>query len=146
MGTKRTTLFLLNELIVGNLHPTEEEYKTLLDIKKDISDFVEHWDEGVEKTKSPFYYINSLNKMAKENKVLENVDLANLSNLLKKIHGQRYGFDACILDKDDQGRFVTLCNTINGKVFKPIEPSLSAYLDAFIDKIFEFHKFLNTYE
>ena len=80
--------------------------------------------------------------MASQNFVYEGVDLAQLSLLLKKIHGERYGFTPNILDKDSEGHFVTCRDTREGSKFLPIEMSLSGYLDAFVEKVFEYHRAL----
>ena len=133
---------LLQKIRQEACQPSEEEKGMLAEIKDDIEDFADHWDEG-ENHKTPFVYLHMLDKMASKNMVYENVDLASLSSLLKKIHGRRYGFDPCVFDKDSEGRFLTLCETTNGKELRPIELSLSAYLDAFVDKIFEYNAILN---
>ena len=122
--------------------PSSEEKQMLNEIKNDINNFAEHWDEG-ENVHKPYVLVNMLNKMASKNLVLDNVDLAQLSALLKKIHGQRYGFDVCVLDRDDEGKFVSLHDTPDGKKMTPIDLSISAYLDAFVDKIFEYRSILN---
>lgn len=135
-------LTLLNGMLRQAYTPSNEEKQMLSEIRNDINDFAEHWDEG-KADKKPYALVNVLNKMASKNLVLDNVDLAQLSALLKKIHGQRYGFDVCVLDRDNEGNFVSLHDTPDGKKMIPIDISLSAYLDAFVDKIFEYRKILN---
>ena len=132
---------LLDKMIKEGYTPNEEEIKQLREISGDMEAFVHHWDES-EDAKSPFAYINLLNKMASKNFVYEGVDLAKLSLLLKKIHGERYGFTPSILDKDRNGHFVKQHNSIEGTKDLPIDLSLSGYLDAYIDKIFEYYKAL----
>ena len=135
-------LTLLNDMLRQGYTPSSEEKQMLNEIKNDINNFAEHWDEG-ENVHKPYVLVNMLNKMASKNLILDNVDLAQLSALLKKIHGQRYGFDVCVLDRDNEGNFVSLHDTPDGKKMIPIDISLSAYLDAFVDKIFEYRKILN---
>ena len=132
---------LLDKMTKEGYTPNEEEIKQLREISGDMEDFVNHWDES-EDAKSPFAYINLLNKMASKNFVYEGVDLAKLSLLLKKIHGERYGFTPSILDKDCNGHFVKQNNTIEGPKYMPIDLSLSGYLDAYVDKIFEYNRAL----
>lgn len=56
---------------------------------------------------SAFYFVNELNKLAKKNEFCENVNIAELSNRLKTIHNERYGFNVNVLTKDYKGRFCT---------------------------------------
>ena len=132
---------LLDKMVKEGYTPNEEEIKQLREISGDMEDFVNHWDES-EDAKSPFAYINLLNKMASRDFVYEGVDLAKLSSLLRKIHGERYGFTPIILDKDSNGHFVKQNNSIEGPKYLPIDSSLSGYLDAYIDKIFEYNRAL----
>lgn len=140
-NNKSRIVNLLDKIIKEGYSPNEDEIKQLRVISDDMEDFVNHWDES-EDAKSPFAYINLLNKMASREFVYEGVDLAKLSLLLKKIHGERYGFTSSILDKDCNGHFVKQHNTIDGSKFLPIDLSLSGYLDAYIDKIFEYYTVL----
>lgn len=131
----------LDKMIKEGYSPNEDEIELLREISCDLEDFVNHWDES-KNEKSPFAYINMLNKMASKNFVYEGVDLAKVSFLLKKIHGERYGFTPSILNKDSNGCFVTRHNSIEDSKYLPIDLSLSGYLDAFIDKLFDYHKVL----
>lgn len=139
--TDRCNIVPLLKKIQEGYSPNGEELKIIVDLRNDIKNFVEHWDEADDKP-SPFLYINILNKLASQNYVYEGVDLAQLSLLLKKIHGERYGFTPNILDKDSEGHFVTCRDTREGSKFLPIEMSLSGYLDAFVEKVFEYHRAL----
>ena len=132
---------LLEKIIREGYSPSDEELKALEGIRDDIKDFVDHWNEADNKS-SPFFYIKILNKLASQNFVYEGVDLAILSLLLKKIHGERYGFSPNFLDKDSEGHFVTCRETLEGSKLLPIDMSLSGYLDAFVDKVFEYQKIL----
>ena len=132
---------LLEKIIREGYSPSDEELKALEGIRDDIKDFVDHWNEADNKS-SPFFYIKILNKLASQNFVYEGVDLARLSLLLKKIHGERYGFSPNFLDKDSEGHFVTCRETLEGSKLLPIDMSLSGYLDAFVDKVFEYQKIL----
>ena len=132
-NNKSCIVNLLDKIIKEGYSPNEDEIKQLRVISDDMEDFVNNWDES-EDAKSPFAYINLLNKMASKEFVYEGVDLAKLSLLLKKIHGERYGFTSSILDKQH--------NTIDGSKILPIDLSLSGYLDAYIDKIFEYYTVL----
>ncbi len=134
---------ILNKVLKDGYTPTGDEMQLIGEIKDEIKDFVDHWDETHNKP-SPFLYINMLNKMASLNFVYEGVDLARLSSLLKNIQGERYGFTASILDKDSNGHFTTRVNTLEGLKLQPIDMSLSGYLDAFVNKIFEYHKALES--
>ena len=141
---KSNNLTLLKKMIKEGYSPNDEELKILRNLRDDIKDFVDHWDEGDNKP-SPFYYINMLNKLASQNFVYEGVDLTRLSLLLKKIHGERYGFSPNFLDKDCEGHLVTSRETLEGSKLLPIDMSLSGYLDAFVDKVFEYHKVLEKF-
>jgi len=101
---------LLNKVLIDDYTPTDDEMQMIGEIKGEIKDFVDHWDEARNKP-SPFLYINVLNKLASLNFVYEGVDLAKMSSLLKNIHGERYGFTASILDRDSNGHFTTRVNT-----------------------------------
>lgn len=125
---------ILNKVLKDGYTPTGDEMQLIGEIKDEIKDFVDHWDETHNKP-SPFLYINMLNKMASLNFVYEGVDLARLSSLLKNIHGERYGFTASILDKDSNGHFTTRVNTLEGLKLQPIDMSLSGYLEAFAHKV-----------
>ena len=135
---------LLRKIVQDGYSPNKEEIMILGDIRGDIKDFVDHWDEADNKP-SPFLYINMLNKLASKNINYEGVDLAKLSLLLKKIHGERYGFTSNILDKDSEGHFVTFRDTLEGPKLLPIDMSLSGFLDAFVDKVFEYHRALENF-
>ena len=135
---------LLEKIIREGYSPSDEELKALEGIRDDIKDFVDHWNEADNKS-SPFFYIKILNKLASQNFVYEGVDLARLSLLLKKIHGERYGFSPNFLDKDCEGHLVTSRETLEGSKLLPIDMSLSGYLDAFVDKVFEYHKVLEKF-
>ena len=140
--TKRCDVMnLLKKIIQEGYSPNDEELKFIGELRNDIKNFVDHWDEADNKP-SPFLYINMLNKLASKNFVYEGVDLAKLSLLLKKIHGERYGFTSDFLDKDSEGHFVTCRETREGSKLLPIEMSLSGYLDAFVEKVFEYHRAL----
>ena len=134
---------LLEKIIKEGYTPTPEELGMIREIKQDINDFADHWDESKEKP-TPFLYINMLNKMSSKEYVYEGVDLAKLSSLLKKIHGKRYGFTADFLDKDSEGHFVACNDSTDGPRYYPIEMSLSGFLDAFIDKLFIYKKYLQN--
>lgn len=56
---------------------------------------------------NPFYYINQLNKLAAKNEYCDNTAVKPFADILKGLHGQRYGFTPDILEKDSFGRFVT---------------------------------------
>ena len=140
-NNKSRIINLFDQIMKEGYSPNEDEIKQLREISDDLEEFVNHWDESKDE-KSPFAYINLLNKMASKNFVYEGVDLAKLSLLLKKIHGERYGFTPSILDKDSNGHFVKQYNSIEEPKILPIDLSLSGYLDAFIDKLFEYHKVL----
>ena len=136
---------LLERVIKEDYSPNDEELKILGDLRDDIKDFVNHLDEAENKP-SPFYYINMLNKLASQNFVYEGVDIARLSLLLKKIYGERYGFSPIFLDKGSEGHFVTSRETLEGSKLLPIDMSLSGYMNAFVDKVFEYHKALEKFD
>ena len=135
--TELTSLF--NRAMKEDYSLTSEEKEKLGEIREEIKDFVDHWDED-ENRASPFFYINMLNKMASRDFVVDGVDLARLAALFKKVHGKSAGFVADVLDKDSNGNFAMLKNSMDGYKLLPIEISLSGVLDAFVEKMFDYHR------
>lgn len=67
-----------------------------------------------EVTYSPFFIINTLNKVAKGDvskidgcSAINVDDVKTVANECKKLHGNRYAFDFALFDKDSKGRFCT---------------------------------------
>lgn len=67
-----------------------------------------------EVTYSPFFIINTLNKVAKGDvskidgcSAINVEDVKTVANECKKLHGNRYAFDFALFDKDSKGRFCT---------------------------------------
>lgn len=67
-----------------------------------------------EVTFSPFFIVNTLNKVVKGDvsKIvgMESInvdDVKTVANECKKLHGNRYSFDFCLFEKDTKGRFCT---------------------------------------
>ena len=65
-------------------------------------------------TYSPFFILNTLNKVAKGDvsKIngMESInidDVKTVANECKKLHGNRYSFDFALFEKDSKGRFCT---------------------------------------
>ena len=65
-------------------------------------------------TFSPFFILNTLNKVAKGDvsKIsgMDSInvdDVKKVANECKKLHGNRYAFDFCLFAKDTKGRFCT---------------------------------------
>ena len=70
-----------------------------------------------EVTYSPFFILNTLNKVAKGDVAkingMESInvdDVKTVANECKKLHGGRYAFDFALFDKDSTGRFCTRVN------------------------------------
>lgn len=77
-----------------------------------------------EVTFSPFFIINTLNKVAKGDvsKItgMESInvdDVKTVANECKKLHGNRYAFDFCLFEKDSKGRFCTRVTLPKNYVF-----------------------------
>ena len=67
-----------------------------------------------EVTYSPFFILNTLNKVVKGDVAkisgMESInvdDVKTVANECKKLHGNRYAFDFCLFEKDTKGRFCT---------------------------------------
>lgn len=67
-----------------------------------------------EVTYSPFFIVNTLNKVVKGDvskiKGLESInveDVKTVAKVCKTLHGNRYAFDFALFDKDSHGRFCT---------------------------------------
>ena len=67
-----------------------------------------------EVTYSPFFILNTLNKVVKGDVAkisgMESInvdDVKTVANECKKLHGNRYAFDFCLFAKDTKGRFCT---------------------------------------
>ena len=66
-----------------------------------------------EVTYSPFFILNTLNKVVKGDVAkisgMESInvdDVKTVANECKKLHGNRYAFDFCLFEKDAKGVFV----------------------------------------
>ena len=67
-----------------------------------------------EVTFSPFFIVNTLNKVAKGDvskingmETINVDDVQTVAKVCKTLHGGRYAFDFCLFDKDSNGRFCT---------------------------------------
>ena len=75
-------------------------------------------------TYSPFFILNTLNKVVKGDvsKIngLESInidDVKKVAHECKQLHGNRYAFDFCLFAKDTKGRFCTRVNLPKNYVF-----------------------------
>lgn len=81
-----------------------------------------------------FFYINKLNKLARQGSSFCGVDMADFAQKLKTKHSYRYPFDVNYFVKDNNGRFVNRIKTNNGYVLEPIECNLFSIFSAFVRK------------
>ena len=79
-----------------------------------------------------FFFINSLNKMAKNNKFYCGVDINKFAKKLHLLHSGRYPFDISLLPKNEQGVFVMKTKSSNGWIMQPIERDLLSVFTAFV--------------
>ena len=77
-----------------------------------------------EVTYSPFFIINTLNKVAKGDvskidgcSTINVEDVKTVANECKKLHGNRYAFDFALFEKDSKGRFCTRVTLPKNYVF-----------------------------
>lgn len=75
-------------------------------------------------TFSPFFIINTLNKVAKGDvskidgcSTINVDDVKTVANECKKLHGNRYAFDFALFEKDTKGRFCTRVTLPKNYVF-----------------------------
>ena len=85
-----------------------------------------------------FYFVNKLNKLAKNKQIYCGVDMADFAKKLSQKHDRNNPFDVNLFHKDENGIFVMKQKSADGWEWVPIERELFSVFTAFVQIYLDF--------